>query len=152
MGGNADIFRVSVNDSWAVTSNAYSIMPENKGMITMELRVENKKKYMITIHYTTNAELKINAAIQYSSDKEKDYTTNVTQEIMDFYPAKNNGGGTFSFIISPELTSTATLPAAGYPTSTSIALTVPTIKIKEAGKSGMDYTFRYMGMDVKEIQ
>ena len=108
---------------------------------------------MVTVNYSTSSELKMAAAIQYSSDKEKDYNVNSITETQEFSPTKKQNGS-FSFIIEPELSKVGTkeLLAAGYATVALIQLSIPEIKIMEAGKAASDYSLHYLGITVKEIQ
>ena len=153
LGGDADIFRVVVNNSWSVSYGGYNLLPNN-GQVSVSLRVQNQKQYLVTVHYSTGSYLNMEARIQYSSDKDKDYDVNVTQETMEFYPDKK-WPGTFSFVIQPDLTKIGKdnkQLAAGYPAVALIELSIPGIKVKESGKSDKDYYLNYMGIDVKEIQ
>lgn len=150
-GGLDSMFNVVVGDCWSVSYDAYSLRPK-EGLITVSARLQNKKKYMVTVNYSTSSYLKIHVHFQYSSDKHNDYDVNYLQEDMDFYPDKK-WPGSFSFIVEPEITKIGGAPMpVDYPTLALIGFNIPEVRIKESGKTQRDYFFNYMGITIKEIQ
>lgn len=152
LGGQDQMFTTIVNESWSVGYAGYNLRPKN-GMVTLEIRTQNKKKYMVTVHYSTSSLLKMEAWIQYSSANSKDFDINSTQETLEFSPDKK-WPGTFSFIVEPEIKKAGTGAALpeGYGVLTLIQLSIPEIKISESGKAAKDYYLNYLGADIKEIQ
>lgn len=119
----------------------------------MILRVENKKKYLVTVHYSAQLNVNLNVNLIYLPDKSDDVTTDCAQETIDFAPAKKFGGD-FSFIINPELSSKIPkdTPGAGYPTMVYVTFSIPSLQPNEVYKPTLFAMFSYHGMDVKEIQ
>ena len=152
MGGIDSIFQTVINGCESAGYNAYKLSPK-QSMVFVSVRVQNRKKYMVTVNYNTSSYLKMEVTTQYSSDKEKDYNVNSTSETQEFSPDKKNPGS-FSFIIEPELSKAGTkeLLAADYPAVALIQLSIPEIKITEAGKAADQYYLHYLGITVKEIQ
>ena len=152
MGGTDSIFQTVISGCESAGYSGYKLSPK-KSMIYVSVRVQNRKKYMVTVNYNTSSYLKMEASTQYSSDKEKDYNVNYITETQEFSPDKKNPGS-FSFIIEPELSKVGTkeLLAAGYPAVALIQLSIPEIKITEAGKAADQYSLYYLGITVKEIQ
>lgn len=152
MGGKDSLFQTVIDGCESVGYNSYRLSPK-KSMVMVSVRVQNRKKYMVTVNYSTTSELKMAAAIQYSSDKENDHNVNSTTETQEFSPAKKQQNS-FSFIIEPELSKMGTLEplAVGYPAVALIQFSIPEIRITEPGKAASDYSLHYLGITVKEIQ
>jgi hypothetical protein len=151
LGGEDQMFTTYVNDSWSVGYAGYNLLPKN-GAVTISVRVQNRKKYMVTVHYSTGSYLKMEAQMQYSSANPKDYNLNSTHETLEFTPDKK-WPGTFSFIIEPEINKLGGGDIAeGYAVNALIQLSIPDVKMSESGKSSKDYYLNYLGMDIKEIQ
>jgi hypothetical protein len=151
LGGQDQMYNTVVNGCWSVGPEAYNLLPK-EGMVSIHVKVQNRKKYMVTVHYSTGAYLKMKAHMQYSSGNDKDYSSSITQEDLDFTPAKK-WPGTFSFVLEPEINKIGGGDiAAGFPVISIIQFSITDIATKESSKSASEYNMNFMGIEIKEIQ